>query len=87
MSEARDYLIGQIDLGLESTESQMMWLGDQLLGFGKIFPPSQIKKHLADVTAGDVRKVARQFFCSDRMNLAVISPIRKCARLEKLLKL
>ena len=32
LRRARDYVIGQMDLSLESTESQMMWLGEQLLG-------------------------------------------------------
>jgi len=86
MGEARDYLIGQIDLSLESTESQMMWLGDQLLGFGKIFPPVEIKQHLADVTAQDVRHVAREFFTSERLNLAVISPAKKSTGLAKILR-
>jgi predicted Zn-dependent peptidase len=86
LREARDYLIGQIDLGLESTESQMMWLGDQLLGFGKIFPPSQIKQHLTDVTAAQVRHVAREFFRPDRMHLAVVSPLKSGAGLAKHLK-
>jgi predicted Zn-dependent peptidase len=32
LRRARDYLIGQIDLSLESTENQMMWLAEQLIG-------------------------------------------------------
>src|SRR5205085_8346027 len=40
---ARDYVIGQIDLGLESTDNQMNWLGEQLLGYGRIFTPAEIK--------------------------------------------
>lgn len=86
LRQARDYLIGQIDLGLESTESQMMWLGDQLLGFGKIFPPNRIKQHLADVTAAQVRRVACEFFRSERMHLAVVSPLKSEAALAKHLK-
>jgi predicted Zn-dependent peptidase len=86
LRQARDYLIGQIDLGLESTESQMMWLGDQLLGFGKIFPPNRIKQHLADVTAAQVRRVACEFFRPERMHLAVVSPLKSEAVLAKHLK-
>jgi predicted Zn-dependent peptidase len=86
LQQARDYLLGQIDLGLESTESQMMWLGDQLLGFGKIFPPSQIKQYLADVTAAQVRRVASEFLRPERMHMAVVSPLKSAAALEKHLK-
>src|SRR5262245_37965079 len=32
----RDYLIGQLELGLESTESQMTWIAEQFLAYGAI---------------------------------------------------
>ncbi len=86
LRQARDYLLGQIDLGLESTESQMMWIGDQLLGFGKIIPPAEIKQHLCDVTASDVRHVAREYFRAGRMNLAVVSPLKSAAQIARHLK-
>src|SRR5207248_1137074 len=74
LRDARDYLIGQIDLSLESTENQMMWLGDQLIGYGKIIPPSQIKQRLSEVNAAQVRAVARQFFHPQNMSLALVTP-------------
>src|SRR5262249_26824225 len=75
LRDARDYLIGQIDLSLESTENQMMWLGDQLIGYGKIIPPSQIKQRLSEVKAGQIRSVARDFLRPERMSLALVSPL------------
>jgi predicted Zn-dependent peptidase len=87
LRQARDYLVGQIDLGLESTENQMMWLGDQLLAYNKIIPPAQIKQRLAEVTAGQVRSAARGFFKAERLSLAVVSPIKSSPGLMKLLRL
>ncbi len=52
LRRARDYVIGQIDLSLESTDNQMNWLGEQLLGYGRVLRPSQIKRRLRLVTAG-----------------------------------
>ena len=46
LRRARDYLIGQLELSLESTENQMNWVAEQLLGFDKIIPPDQVKKLL-----------------------------------------
>ncbi len=86
LRQTRDYLIGQIDLSLESTENQMMWLGDQLLGFGKIIPPAQIKQRVCEVTARDVRQAARDFLRPERMSLALVSPLKSAAGLEKLMK-
>ncbi len=86
LRQARDYLIGQFDLSLEGTESQMMWLGEQLLGYGKIVTAAEIKQHLSEVRASQVRAVAREFFKPERMCLAVVSPLKKDIGFGKLLK-
>ena len=39
LRRARDYVMGQIDLGQESTDNQMNWIGEQMLGYGRILPP------------------------------------------------
>jgi len=75
LRRAQDYLIGQIDLGLESTDNQMNWLGDQLLGYGQVLSPAQVKRCLRQVTAGEVRAVASDFFRPERLNLALVSPL------------
>jgi predicted Zn-dependent peptidase len=85
LRRARDYLLGQLDLSLENSENQMMWAGEQWLGYGKIGHPDELKNRLTAVTAGQVRAVARDFFRPDRYNLALISPVKSAAGLEKLL--
>ena len=75
LRRARDYVIGQIDLSLESTDNQMNWVGEQLLGYGKILQPAQFKRRLRDVTAGEIRAVARDFLRPERFNLALVSPL------------
>jgi predicted Zn-dependent peptidase len=82
---ARDYLIGQIDLSLESTESQMMWLGEQILGYRRIVGATEIKERLSKVKPSDIRAVARDFLRPDRMNLALVSPIKSDKGLLRLL--
>lgn len=76
LRRARDFAIGQFDLSLESTENQMNFVGEQVLGFGRITPPEQTKRRLAAVTAAEIRAVATDFFRPERMNLAVISPLK-----------
>jgi predicted Zn-dependent peptidase len=87
LRRARDYVIGQIDLSLESTENQMMWLAEQLLGYGRTIPPSEIKQRLSDITASDVRAVARDFFRPERLTLALVSPLKRAGGFAKFLKL
>jgi predicted Zn-dependent peptidase len=85
LRRARDYVIGQIDLSLESTENQMNWLGEQLLGYGKVLRPTQIKRRLSEVTAGEIRAVARDFLCPERFNLALVSPLASDQAVARLL--
>ncbi len=85
LKRARDYLLGQLDLGLENSENQMMWAGEQWLGYGKIHHPDEVKRGLSEVTAGQIRSAARDFFRPDRYNLALVSPLKSAGPLEKLL--
>jgi predicted Zn-dependent peptidase len=85
LRRARDYVIGQIDLSLESTENQMMWMAEQLLGYGKVIPAAEIKQKLCDVKATQIRAVARDFFRSERLNLALVSPLTTCPDFARIL--
>jgi predicted Zn-dependent peptidase len=87
LRQARDYLIGQLDLTLESTENHMMWLGDHLLGYGKVLSPSEIKKRVAQVTAGQVRQIAREFLRAERASLAMVSELKSDKGLRRLIAL
>ncbi len=84
---ARDYLLGQIDLGLESTENRMNWLGEQILDQGRLIPPARIKRRLRAVRPADVQAAARAFFRPERLTLALVSPLKRAAHLKRLLTL
>jgi len=87
LRRARDYVIGQIDLSLENTESQMMWLGEQLLGYGKVIPSHEIKTRLAQVTAAEIRAAARDFFKPEGLNLALVSSLKSEAGFARTLRI
>jgi predicted Zn-dependent peptidase len=85
LRRACDYVIGQLELSLENSESQMMWVGEHMLGYGKIFNPDMIKARLNKVTISDIRRAAQDFLVSNRLNLALISPMKSANGLTKLL--
>jgi predicted Zn-dependent peptidase len=87
LRRARDYVIGQIDLGQESTENQMNWIGEQLLGYGRIFSPNEVKRRLRQVTPAEIRSTARDFFQPARFNLALVSPLKSTRHLARALSL
>jgi predicted Zn-dependent peptidase len=85
LRRARDYVVGQLELNLESTESQMNWVGESFLSYGKIISPTEVKNRLTAVNAASVRAVARECFRPERLNLALVSPQEKHGRLAELL--
>lgn len=86
LRRARDFVIGQMDLSLESTENQMNWIGESLLGYGRILEPRDAKQRIASVTAAEVRNAAREFFRPERLCAAIVSPLEKSTGLEKHLR-
>jgi predicted Zn-dependent peptidase len=85
LQRARDYVIGQIELGQESTENQMNWMGEQLLGYDRIYRPEEIKRRLLRVTTAAIRAAAQDLFRPERFNLALVSPLKTNKGLEKLI--
>ncbi len=83
LRRARDYLVGQLDLSLESTENQMMWVGEQWLGYGKIFAPELVKQRWSQIGPADVRTAAREFLRPEQFNLALVSPLKSARQVEK----
>jgi len=74
LRRAKDYAIGQMRLGLESTSHQMMWLGDNLLSRRKFTPPEETIELLSRVTVADVAKLASQLIRHSKVSLAMVSP-------------
>ncbi len=85
--QARDYAIGQIELARESTDTQMNWLGEQLIANGEFVSPRTIQRRISEVTPGQIQAVARDFFRPERLNLALISPLKSARGLKKPLSL
>lgn len=77
LDRARDYLLGQMDLSLESTENHMMHLGEQIMAYRSVFSPDEIRRRLAATTREEVLAAARDFLTADRLHLAVVSPLRE----------
>jgi predicted Zn-dependent peptidase len=71
---ARDYILGQFDLSLESTENHMMWLGEQWLNHNQFTPPATIRSRIAAVTPAAIHRAARDFLTPPHRSLALVSP-------------
>ncbi len=74
LNQAKDYTIGQIQLGLESTSNQLMWMGESMLGYGRVLDPEDVEQAFGAVTAEAVGAVAREVLQPARMAGALVCP-------------
>src|SRR5271163_558332 len=83
LRRAKEYTFGQIHLNLESTDNQMMWLGEGLLGHNRVINPDQLIRQIDAVTPEEVRAAAALLVHDVRINVAVVSPTAELAEVEE----
>ncbi|MHA3773762.1 M16 family metallopeptidase [Verrucomicrobiota bacterium sgz303538] len=82
LRKAQDYTAGQTFMGLESTTNQMMWMGESLLGYGKVLDSADIERKICAVTREDIQRVACHCLNRGRLGVAVVGPVKDKAELE-----
>jgi predicted Zn-dependent peptidase len=82
LRKAQDYTIGQTLMGLESTTNQMMWLGESLLGHGKILDPAGIEEKIMAVTPAEIQAVACHCLNRGRLGLAIVGPTKDAGQIK-----
>lgn len=84
--KAKEMCKGRLLLRMEDTHSVSGWLGAQELLLGKIRTVDQAISMIDSIKADDLLRVAREILIGDKLNLAVVGPV-KDKDLGKLLKL
>jgi predicted Zn-dependent peptidase len=74
LQKAKEYTMGMLRLGLESSDSLAGFYGVQILLKGKYETPEQLRRQYLNVTVADIRRLARKLLVSRRANLCVIGP-------------
>ncbi|TSD02716.1 MAG: M16 family peptidase [Parcubacteria group bacterium Athens0714_16] len=87
LNKAKEYLIGNMQMGVESSDSVAEWFGEFEISNLELKTPKQMADEIMKVTAKDVQKIAGEIFQNNKMNLAVIGPIKKNQDLLKYLKI
>jgi predicted Zn-dependent peptidase len=72
LRRAKDHLKGSLMLSLESTSSRMSNLARQELYFDKFMTLDEMLENIEEVRRDDVQKIARQFFTTDTIALAML---------------
>ena len=82
LRRAKEYTCGQIHLGLESTDNQMMWLGEGLIGHNRVLNPDKLIQQIEAVTPEEVRAAASLLVHDERLNIAAVSPTVEVEEIE-----
>jgi predicted Zn-dependent peptidase len=84
LEKAKEHLVGNMYLGLESSDSLADFYGLQEILKKPIKKPDEIAKEIKNVTAEDIFKLANTIFKNEILNLAVIGPEKNKEKLEKI---
>jgi predicted Zn-dependent peptidase len=76
---AKEFYLGQLDLGLENSMNTMLWVGENLVGLGRCRTSEEVAQKVEKVSAEDLQRVAEGLFKNQSLNMAVVGPLEKSA--------
>lgn len=85
LQKTKDYLVGNMYLGLETTNTLASFYAFQEIAKGELQTPEEVEREIRSVTAKDVQKVAKDLFKNEKLNLAIIGNIEDKKALTKVL--
>ncbi|MCX7589678.1 MAG: insulinase family protein [Patescibacteria group bacterium] len=77
LEKAKNHLIGNFILGLETSDELAFFYGGEELLTKKIYKPEEIIKNIKKVQPEDIRNIARLIFKDSILNLAIIGPYKE----------
>jgi len=77
LNKVKEYTLGMMRLGLESSDSIAGFYGSQVLLKAIYKTPEQLTKEYMAVTAADIQRVAKKIFVAKNANLSVVGPFEK----------
>ena len=86
LSKAKEYLKGNFILGLEDSGEVASFYASNWLLERKIYSPEQLLAKIDAVTSAKLQSTAEDIIQTDKLNLAIIGPIKHRQSLQKLLK-
>ncbi len=84
LARAKEFYLGQLDLGLENSMNNMLWAGESAVTLGRCRAPEEVIRAVERVGPRDLRRVAEEILQRRVPALAVVGP--EALRLEAPLK-
>ena len=85
LRKAKNHLIGKIILGLESSDALASYYGGQEILGESIVTPQELIEKIEAVTADQLKSLSGEIFKDEKLNLAIVGPVKEGASLEKVL--
>jgi len=86
LNKAKQHLIGNLHLGLESSDSLAEFYGGQEVMREVIKKPEDIVKEIKAVTAEEIKFVAERIFKDEGLNLAIVGKFKDSKEFQDILK-
>ena len=86
LKKAKEFIMGNMANSHETSESWADFFGFQEILNQDIKNLKQLEKEIKAVTAKDIKKVLKQVFKNESLNLAVVGPHKDSSKFKKLLK-
>ncbi len=87
LQKTKDYIIGNLYMGLETTDSLADFYVGQEIIQGKIKTPQEIEKEIRKITAEDIQKVVKEIFQNKNLNLAIVGEVKDSNKIKKALSI
>jgi len=87
LTRAKEYLIGNLYLGLESSDAVGEFYGFQEIMRKPILRPDEAVQKIRLVGAEDIARVCGKYWVDARLNLALIGPVKEKREIAKMLHL
>ncbi len=87
LTKVKDYSIGTMHLGLESSDEIGGFYVTQEIVKGNMETPEKKEKKILAVSAEDIQKVAKEIFQNKNLNLAIIGDVKNDKKIRSILKI
>ena len=86
LDSAKEYIKGNLLLGSESSENQMVRLAQNEMHFQRHLPLSEVVRKIEAVSPDDIQEIAGRLFKSSQSSLTVLGQIRDAAAYNNILE-
>jgi predicted Zn-dependent peptidase len=86
LKKAREMSKGSLLLRMENSYNVASWYGGQEVLTGKIMTIDEVTQAIDNITLEDIKRVAGNLFIAEKLNLAIVGPIKDDGSIAKLMK-